>query len=177
VNTWPNTLIAALNVADAATEKRWIEDLPRNMGLQLKVATLKSSIDGLLASHSVYTEFHGHIFLINMGMNDALTVVPSESQWKSDYQYILDAIIAKYPEGIIYIAKPYSETCAVNCAMLAGWIDDLVLTNSTAHPGQFFVGHDESTWSAAVDDADKIHYYNTAGQAECAAQWYAILHP
>ncbi len=173
MNTWPKTLLDALNAADVATEKRWVEDLPRNWGLQLTVGTLKSSIDTFLLSHTIYPEFHEHIFLINMGMNDAIAGGMVEATWKSDYQYIIDAIVTQYPDADLYIAKPYGEDYAANCATLAGWIDDLVAANpTTCH-----AGHDESTWAPAVDDADKIHYYNAAGQTACAAQWYAILHP
>lgn len=114
--------------------------------------------------------------LSNYGTND-LAVLPVEATWRANYQTIIDAIMAAQPGARIYIVKPWKRGYTANANTMAGWIDTIVAAN----PGVAFVGHDERTWLEGGDDGatmtiDGVHY-SAAGQAECAAQWKAIIQP
>lgn len=150
------------------------------------VALRKSSIDAdlLALNASPYYQFLDHdgefLVLINLGavtLNDA--VMPDAATWKSDYQYIIDAIIARLPTSTVYIVKPWYAGYTANANTMAGWIDDLITANAALYPGQVILGHDERVWMEGGDNGatmttDGLHY-STAGMAECAAQWKTIL--
>ncbi len=172
--SWGTTLISAL---DAAVPVNWsaVENLPRNWAVSgATVASLKSSIDSLIAVHDANSETSNYVFLMNLGANDA-SGLPAEATWKANYQYMIDALIVKYHTAKIYIAKPWRRNMLAACNLMAGYIDDLIAANPTT----CFAGHDERTWLEGGDDGatmtyDGIHY-STAGLAECAAQWQTIL--
>ncbi len=173
-NSWPQTLITQLdNVGDNI---RWSEDIPRNWAVGgYNVSALKSSIDTYLLEHTNGANITGNVFLINLGAND-VSALPEEATLKADYIYIIDAILAQYPLATIYLVKPWKRDHDAFCDIFAGWIDDIV----GLYLGNVLVGHDERIWMKGVDNgvtmSDGTHY-STAGQTECAAQWYAILHP
>jgi lysophospholipase L1-like esterase len=79
--------------------------------------------------------------LINLGSNDLAGALPAEATWKADYQYILSAIHAKWPNAIILLSKPvYLQANAPSTPMattptLHGWIDALIAANSYCDPG------------------------------------------
>lgn len=117
------------------------------------------------------------VVLCNVGVNDLTGGLPVEATWKTNYEYIIDAILTKWPSVIVYIAKPWRRGYAADCNTLAGWIDDIIADYS----GEVLVGHDERTWLEGGDDGatmtyDGIHY-STAGETECYNQWLAILAP
>lgn len=178
-DAWVWTLLSQLDAAGVLIDERWIEDTPRNWAVAGKtVATLKSSIDDYISGHSINAWVDKNIFLINLGANDVGGAL-DEATWKANYQYIIDAILAKWPYAKIYIAKPWRRGYATECNTLAGWIDNLITSNAITYPGQVFLGHDEQGWLEGGDNGatmttDGIHY-STAGHAECASQWLTIL--
>ena len=173
---WPGQLFSALNDADNP-DKEWSENWPRDTWAQgsATVNTIKSSIDANILLHEDSVYIDGHIFLINLGANDGPTTV--EATWKADYQYIIDALLVKWPDAKIYLAKPWSRGCDVWRDTQAGWIDDIIALYS----GNVLVGHDERVWMKGADNGDTMTvdgvHYSTAGHEECKNQWYAILHP
>lgn len=116
--------------------------------------------------------------LCNLGSNDVYNGDIVEATWKTNYEYIVDAILTQWPSVTVYIAKSWRRGYTADCNTIAGWIDDIILD----YPGgNVLVGHDERTWLEGGDDgatmtSDGIHY-SEAGQTECAAQWEAILAP
>jgi len=170
---WPATLIAGMNATDNPSSVYWFEASPRDTWAigSATVNTIKSSIDSNIALHS---QPNCNACLINLGVNDQTDVV--EANWKADYQYIIDALLVKWPGTKIYLVKPWSRGRDAFYDTMAGWIDDLIAAN----PGTCFAGHDARVWLKGADDgatmtSDGIHYSIDAGQAECAAQWLTIL--
>jgi lysophospholipase L1-like esterase len=135
------------------------------------VATTRLAIDGYIASETFYQSY----VLINLGVND-MTSMPTETQFKEDYQYIIDAIKAEWPQIVIYMAKPWKRGFDTEADTVAGWIDSLITTNS----GICFAGHDERVWlkwgadNGYTRTLDGIHY-NTAGAAEAINQWVTVF--
>jgi hypothetical protein len=110
--------------------------------------------------------------LINLGVNE-LGSLPAEATWKANYQTIIDAVHAKWPYALIYLAKPWKYGKDTEAATVAGWIDGLIAANS----GLCFEGIDENVWfrnGVAIYSDDGIHY-NTAGSAEADNQWVTVL--
>lgn len=171
-NSWGTTLLTALNALDNP-DKIWFENEPRGWAVGgATAASIKAGIDANIALHASVTGLTRSVFLVNIGAND---MGATESQWKADYQYIIDALVAKWPDAEIFLAKPWRRGYATECTALAGWIDALVAANPTT----CFLGHDERVWLEGGNDGttmttDGIHY-SAAGQAECANQWKTIL--
>lgn len=135
---------------------------------------MKNDIDANIALHA---PLDGYVirntFLINIGANDVL--ISDLSQWKTNYQYVISALVAKWPDAEIFLAKPWRRGYGARCDMVATWIDELIAAN----PSSCFVGHDERSWLEGGDDGatmttDGLHY-SVAGQTECANQWKTIL--
>lgn len=171
-NSWGATLLTTLNALDNPG-RVWTENEPRGWAVGgATAASLKAGIDTEIALHSV-TPLERNVFLSNIGANDSGS--PNRAQWKSDYQYIIDAIVAKWSDAQIYLAKPWRRNNDIACDSLAVWIDELVASNSTT----CHAGHDERVWLEGGDNGatmttDGVHYSMT-GQAECANQWKTIL--
>lgn len=116
------------------------------------------------------------VVLCNLGVNDCwFGLLPAEATWKANYKYIIDAMLAKWPTITVYLAKPWMRDYTAECNTIAGWIDDIIADYS----GEVLLGHDERVWLEGGDDGvtmtlEGIHY-NAAGNAECTAQWVAIL--
>jgi lysophospholipase L1-like esterase len=174
-NSWGTTLLAELNAAGASINFNWSEITPRNWAVNgTTVAALKSSINTYLASHTIDPRASQYVFLINFGSNDA-PLAPLEATWKSDYAYIIDAILVKYPAAKIYITKPWGTSYAAWWTTFSTWIDDIV----ALYPGQVFVGDDERTWleggdNGATNTIDGVHY-SAAGQTAKVAAIRAAL--
>ena len=170
-------MLATLNAAGVATRNVFAEDTPRNWAVGgYKLSTLKSSFDAFMLEHAGKASATGDkfVFFINVGANDVSGVIV-EATWKTNYHYIIDAILTEYPTGKIYITKPWRRGYAASCNTLAGWIDDVVALYS----GNVLVGDDERVWLENGDDGatmttDGIHY-STAGQTEKAAQMKTVL--
>lgn len=134
------------------------------------VATSKAVVDAQLAA-ATYTPLY---VLANLGANDVVAM-PVEATWKSDYQYIFDAIKTKWPYIKIYVMRPWRRNYNAECDTLAGWISDLV----TANPGVVFLGPDERIFIENGDDgatysSDGIHP-NTAGYKLTGIEWANVL--
>lgn len=96
-------------------------------------------------------------------------------QWKLRMGYIADAIHAKYPNGRVFIARPWRRDYLAQANTQAGWTDEIV----AARAGWCFVGPDERVWLEGGDDGvtmttDGTHY-SAAGIIEAAAQWQSVL--
>lgn len=134
------------------------------------VSSTQGIIDGIVARYTITQQ----IVLLNLGAND-VAALPSESAWKTSYQYSIDAFKTKWPTIKIYITKPWRRGYATECNTLAGWIDALIAAN----PGICFVADDERTWMEGGDDgltmtADGVHP-NTTGYAEKVNQMVTAL--
>jgi lysophospholipase L1-like esterase len=172
INTWPMVLLATLNILTAGDGIKWEENSEQRIMATsgATVAIRKSSIDSELASIPLAADY----ILCNFGAND-VTDTPNETYWNTNYQYIIDALHAKWPTAKIYLAKAWRRNYDAWCDTLAGRIDTLIAAN----PGVCFAGHDERVWLEGGDNGvtmtvDGVHY-STAGEAECAAQWQTIL--
>lgn len=135
------------------------------------VANWASSIDASLATIATEQEY----VLINLGVNDWMSGLPNETTWKTNYQYIINAIHAKWVGAKIYLVKPWDRGHDEDATTMAGWIDALIAANS----GVVFAGHNESVWLKSDDDGwtytwDGVHY-GAAGDTECASQWETVL--
>lgn len=114
--------------------------------------------------------------LFNFGANN-VTSLPAEATWKADAQTVLDAVHAKWPSAQVYLMRIWRRSYAANCNTLAGWIGDLVTTNSTfCHLGPDERVFLENGDNGATYTSDGI-YPNAAGYALTAAQWEAVIHP
>lgn len=134
------------------------------------VASTKAAIDTILTGQSVARLKYA---LINLGVNDGSS--PDETTWKTNYQYIIDAVHTKWSEAKIYIAKPWKLNTDAKAITMAGWIDDLITANS----GVCYEGHNEYVWLKGTDNgatytSDGTHY-SDAGKIEVINQWMAAL--
>lgn len=132
------------------------------------VATYKDIIDARLAASDIEQDY----VLINLGTND-VQAMPTEATWKSNYQYIVDAMHTKWPSALIYITKPWRSGYITEPVTMAGWIDDLIAANT----GLCFEGINENVWfqnGVATYSDDGIHY-NTAGSTEAINQWVTVF--
>jgi hypothetical protein len=119
------------------------ENLPRNWAVYAyTVAQVKSSIDSLLTGHAAYDYEKKNVFLINLGVNDYQSGLPVEATWKTNYLYIIDALVTAYPNAEIYISKPWMPGFDTSSDTMAGWIDDIV----AARPANAKAGDDERAW-------------------------------
>lgn len=134
-----------------------------------------AGIAGIIDSYLAATSFGPPpAACCNLGVNDVGSL-PPEATWIANYEYIIDAILTKWPAIKVYIVKPWRRGYAAECNTLAGWIDTIIAD----YAGNVLVGHDERIWLEGGDDGatmttDGTHY-SDAGQAECASQWETIL--
>lgn len=138
------------------------------------VAQTKSSIDSWISGY-VYDANKLNVMLIDLGLNDCHTPLPDETQWKLDYQYIIDALKVKYPNAVFYLSKIWGVGRDANAATMAGWIDDL----AAANPSYVLVGDDAQVWKKGADNgatmtSDGTHL-SDAGQIEKASQMATII--
>lgn len=134
------------------------------------VASAYAAVDAELADKEGAPDY----VLWNLGVNDAVTA-GDESTWKTQVQYIIDAMVSRWPNVSIYIMRVWYRSNPTKTAMINGWYDDIVAANPTT----CFDGPDESVWLENGDNGvtyttDGTHY-SAAGQAECAAQWISVL--
>lgn len=174
MNTWPETLLAALNALDNPSTIYWTENTPRSLWAisGASVNSIKAGIDDALVEHKVNPSLHRNVFCINLGAN---TGVMDSTEFTTNYQYIIDAIVTKWPDAEIYLVTPWIRGYPENIVLLKSWITALVVAN----PGNCSLGHDETVWLEGGDNGATMTYdgvhYSTAGQAECANQWKTIL--
>lgn len=113
--------------------------------------------------------------LLNLGVNDILTGLPTEATWIANYQTILDAIHTKWPAVRVGLMLPWLRGYDADSDTVAARIATVQASRSTFT----FIGPDERVWLKGADNGttmttDGIHY-STAGKAECAAQWKTAL--
>ena len=122
-------------------------------------------------------------FLVDFGVNDLGTgsIVTPESVFKSDYLAMIDAVRAKYPYSVFYLARPWRSVQMPNFPdsdaifdTMAGWIADVAASRPNV-----FLGHDERVWMRNGDNGvtyttDGVHY-NTAAQAVVRDEWMEVL--
>lgn len=160
-----------MNAATLNSGLSWYEATPRNTWAigSSTVAIIKASIDTNIALHS---QAYVNYLFINLGANENTT---DWAAWESDYCYIIDALLAKWPGARIYLVKAWSRGRDAYYTTMHGHIDDII----ALYPGKVFAGHDESVWLKSTDDGytmtiDGTHY-SSAAHTECAAQWKTIL--
>lgn len=175
---WAVSLTTQLNAA--GTPYQWHT---LNLGVDgSAVAAEASSIASHLSRAEQSQEIGGagatHVVVMNFGVNDAAYGLPNQTTWQNNYLAVIDAIVAKWPEAVVYIMRPWRRgDTDGRWNTMAGWIDNIV----AARPGVAILGPDERVWLEGGDDGATMTYdgvhYTTVGQAECAAQWKAILLP
>lgn len=170
-NAWGKMLLEKLNLD--RSEWSFVEELPRNWAVSGRsVADVKSSIDSWITAHT-YNAERNYCFLINLGANDIESdgsPAPDETTWKTNYQYIIDALVAAFPGCKIILSKPSEIYADNNSATVAGYIDDLI----TANPGVCYEGDNELVWKKGADNYATMtidgQHYSTAGQVEAETQ-------
>jgi hypothetical protein len=133
------------------------------------VQTTKDVIDATLSG---ITGDEETVVFIDLGVNE-MGSLPTESTWRGNYQYIIDAVHTKWPLALIYITKPWKLNFDSDSAILDGWIDTLV----SANIGVCFVADDEAGWfknNYLTYSADGIHW-NGTGVIAKAAQGLTVL--
>lgn len=119
-------------------------------------------IDADLASHSFSTNVDQYVFFINYGVitGDGET----ESSFKTDYLYIIDALQTKFPNCIIFITYPGTANDATRHDEIKPWIDDIIAVRSNV-----YAGDDEETNFKGADNYATYYYdgihYNAAAHA------------
>jgi len=129
------------------------------------VASRKAAIDANIAAAVGTPE----AILWNLGVNDADSL-PSESTWKTNAQYCIDAFQTTWPSVPNYFMRVYGANQVANCNTINGWYADLVASN----PASCFLGPDERLFLPGnlVDDR---HPTNPAGYALEWAQWRSVF--
>lgn len=127
---------------------------------------LAEDIDGILA---LITTTQNYVFL-NLGINDGTDT--TEGDFKTAYQYVLDAFHTKWPAARVGCMRVWSRAGdGVPCDTLDTWIDAIIAANSSF----CFAGPDERIWMENGDDGvtytvDGVHP-NAAGYILCGQQW------
>lgn len=157
-------MISGLNADYNSSPGRYFkEDLPRNWAVGgYTVANIKANIDTWLGSHFYHDFYENNIFLINLGVNDMLAM-PDGTTWKSDYSYIIDALLTKYPGAKIFLTKSWMAGYDTLADTVAGYVDDLVAAYAVSNPDCVYVGDDERVWRKGGDNgATNGSPHNTA---------------
>ena len=113
------------------------------------------------------------IALINIGIND-IESLPAEATWKANYLALLDYVKAKWPNVVVYIARPWRRDYDSECETLATWISDIValraFTNLGIDEAVTVKGSDNGT----TNTSDGVHY-SAAGTVAITAAWLDVL--
>lgn len=126
---------------------------------------------GIAAVLAAQTQNHTRI-LINLGVNDF--DIASEAQWKADMLTVTDAVVARWPAALVYLARPWKRNYNATADTYASWIADLVAARTYMRTGP-----DERVTIKGADDGatmttDGIHY-SAAGQAAWYPVWQTAL--
>lgn len=138
------------------------------------VASSLAAMDGILAAFPNDTTTGDYLAVtLNWGVNYD-DQVATQAVWEANYLSIIDKIHTKAPRAKVYIARPWMVGYDARAAVLHGWIDNIVAARAFA-----YVGPDEAVWLKGADNGatmtvDGVHY-STAGAAEAANQWQAVL--
>ena len=146
------------------------------------VATVADGITATLASMPAASVAADIRVLINLGVNDITTTLPSESTWNANYLTIIDAIHVKWPTAKVYLMRPWlhgnpSPSYDTECNTVADRIASIISERSSF----VFAGPDERVWLKGSDDGASmttdLTHYNAAGNTEVVNQWAAVLWP
>lgn len=135
------------------------------------VALAQANVDAELPSATKTPS----VVLWNLGAND-VSSLPSQSTWKANVRYILDAIKTKWPSVAVRIAYVWRNGYSTECDTVNGWYADIMA--EAAYSSWVFAGHDERAWlgpNAATLSSDGTHYSDPAGFIAVAGQWCAFL--
>jgi lysophospholipase L1-like esterase len=133
-------------------------------------AGYRASIDADLAATSGTPNY----VLINIGANDVGSAMV-EATVKANWDYILDAIHAKWPNAWVGCMRVWRRGFLSNCNLFDGWLaTEIAARSSWAH-----LGPDERVFLENGDDgatytAEGIHP-NSAGYALTATQWVSVI--
>lgn len=113
------------------------------------------------------------VALCNWGANDSTAanwVNITETQWKDDYREVINTLIAKWPNILIYLSRAWVRGRQTKCDAMAAWIADLV----AEYPLNVRLGDDERVWLEGGDDGvantvDGVHYSDAGQRAKCDA--------
>jgi hypothetical protein len=115
--TWQATLSAAITNAS----RTWF-----NTSVAHSAQTVSTMHDTYLTDDMAGLKVDASHILCNLGANDAQSALPAEATWKAKYLAIFDAMNAKNPDALIYVAKAWARGQATRCNTMATWIDDLI---------------------------------------------------
>ncbi len=146
------------------TEQMLYEVKPRIGIGGYNTAQMQAVIDTNLAAVSGTPNY----VLYNMGAGDVLSL-PAEATWKANTLYNIDAVHTKWPNALVFVAKPMRSGYTTECNTLAGWVDDVVAARSAWAR----VGIDERPWLLSVSD-DGTHP-NAAGYIRTGQEWKTAL--
>lgn len=155
-------LIAGLNADYVYPNKiTFTEENPRNWAVGgTDIAGAAAAIDGWLSGHS-YDGSRQYVFFINFGVITADG--ETEANFKSNYQYIIDAVQAKFPGCDIFLTYPGMKDSSRG-ATIRPWINDIIAAES-----RVYAGDDECVWAENGDNYATMYYdnvhYSAAGHA------------
>ncbi|TXH12668.1 MAG: SGNH/GDSL hydrolase family protein [Hyphomicrobiaceae bacterium] len=149
------------------TKAYWTEKPARYAGGGWTVATVKAGIDTALAARA---DTPTHV-LIYLGANDVVSM-PVEATYKTNMNYILDAVHAKWANAQIYVGTGGRTGSEANTATLMTWNADCLAGRAYAHAGINYI--DVFSGNEATLLADSVHP-NHAGFVVMAAAWQATL--
>jgi lysophospholipase L1-like esterase len=154
---------------ETATGTKWRELIPRYSAHDgFTTNSIRAAIDADLAQ--VTGTPAPSFVLINTGANDVVSM-PTQTNFKNDLGYIMDACLAKWPSTQVRVMRPWRRSQLTNCNTLATWISEVISTRSSWAA----VGPDERVFLENGDDgvtytADGIHPNHT-GYNLTAEQW------
>ena len=113
-------------------------------------------------------------FLLNWGVNDVAGGLPVQATFQNNYIAILDAIIARWPNAIVYLMRPWNNGGS-DFVTLGAWIGNV----QAARSAFTFLGPDEKVWLKGADNgvAETIDgtHYSALGNTLAAKQWQTTL--
>lgn len=142
--------------------------------------TAQNVRDGIDAALAARTDTPAYV-IINLGANDVGSGDPGAG-WKTNTDYIVDAIHAKWAGAKVYLTKIWRRDAgngviAAGIAACNGYIDQLVADAN--HAGWLFVGVNEADFlpggdNGATNTSDGVHF-NAAGANLWGAAWKTAL--
>lgn len=116
------------------------------------------------------------LILINLGTNDLNAWPLDQATFQNNYLAILDTLHALYPLARMYLSRVWRRNDDAHCAIVNGWIDNVIAARSFAASGD-----DETTWLKGTDDGATMTYdgvhYNATGEANKVTTMLAIPIP
>lgn len=152
-NSWPTTLQASLSTATS---------IPWNLVNRGVVGEPLSTCLGNVTARMTGVRPATHV-LINSSVN-SFGLDPT-----SDIAALVDTIHAAWPVSEVWYMRPWSA--AGNGAVADYWAGVIATVQSTRP--WMHLGPDERVW-LPTRTSDGTHY-DSAGEAECAAQWQTFL--